>query len=529
MHPRPSTTLRLFGLITGVLFVFPGLYLVWRNLTLSADTLGLLTSSVTLGPLSRSLLLATVVSLSAAFIGTTLAWVSTRTDVPFRRLWRVVLPLPLVLPSFIGAAAFIRTLSTGGLASRLIATVGPEVGIEIRGLFGAWLVLTLVTYPYVYLPVAARLVRLPSALEESARLLGDDGITAFRRAVFPQLRASIGAGTLLVFLYTISDFGGVQLMRYDTLTRAIETNYLARPPVALTLSLFLLAVAAVVVLGERLISRGDVTAETARSQRPITYNLGKAKPLVTLWVCVVALIGVAAPVVALIDWAGDGVLRLAGSGRELTIDGTKLVEASWNTMESSLLAALVSVLVVIPIALLVARHNDPVGRASHGLVIATFAIPGILIALAMRFWTIRSGWAGDLLYDTKALLVFGYVVRFGSLAMGVTLLAVKAVPTRLHDVAGTLGASKWKRLLTVDLPLMAPGLAAAFGLVLLSAMKELPISLILAPLGYHTLTTRIFGSFEEAFIAEAGLMAILLVGLSAIASWVLVLRRAEHF
>ena len=143
-----------------------------------------------------------------------------------------MLPLPLVFPTFIGAAAFIRTLNPGGLASGLLAEIGIDATFELRGLFGAWLVLTLFTYPYVYLPVAARLRRLPGSLEESARVLGDSAPQAFRRIVMPQIAGSIAAGTLLVFLYAISDFGAVQLMRYDTLTRAIETNYLARPAVA---------------------------------------------------------------------------------------------------------------------------------------------------------------------------------------------------------------------------------------------------------------------------------------------------------
>tara|TARA_Y100001949_G_C15823510_1_gene258825 strand:- start:200 stop:589 length:390 start_codon:yes stop_codon:yes gene_type:complete len=127
-----------------------------------------------------------------------------------------------------------------------------------------------------------------------------------------------------------------------------------------------------------------------------------------------------------------------------------------------------------------------------------------------------------------ALLIFAYVVRFGSLAMGIAFVAVKAVPNRLHDVAATLGADKRRRFRSVDLPAMKPGLLAAGGLVVLSTMKELPISLIVAPIGFPTLTTRIFGSFEEAFVAEAGIMALVLVCASAFLSWFLVLRRADH-
>jgi iron(III) transport system permease protein len=183
---------------------------------------------------------------------------------------------------------------------------------------------------------------------------------------------------------------------------------------------------------------------------------------------------------------------------------------------------------VLPIALLVGRYRSRSGSFSHAIVIGSFALPGILNALALRFWTLRSGFAGDILADSKALLIFAYVVRSGSLAMGITVVAVQSVPDRFHDVGATLGAGRMRRFRTIDLPLMAPGLLAAVGLVLLSTMKELPISLLIAPIGYQTLTIRIYSSFEELFVAEAGIMAVVLVAMSGVLSWFLVLRRAEH-
>ena len=162
------------------------------------------------------------------------------------------------------------------------------------------------------------------------------------------------------------------------------------------------------------------------------------------------------------------------------------------------------------------------------MVISTFALPGILIALAARFWVLDApDVIFELLNDSHLLLVFGYVIRFAALAMGTTLIAVQAVPPRLRDAAHTLGASPRRRLRTVDVPVMAPGLFAAGGLVLLSTMKELPITLILAPIGFQTLSTKIFGSFSESFVAEAGLMAIVLVAISFVAAWFLIVRNHD--
>ena len=525
---RPSGApplLRVAGLALALGFAFPGVYLVYRNFAEGADPAGLLISDRTLGPLWRSVRLAVSVSGAALVLGTALAWLTTRTDLAWRRLWRVLLPLPLVFPTFVGAAAFIHTLNPGGLANDLLAGIGLDRTPELRGFYGAWLVLTLMTYPYVYLPVAARLRQLPGSLEESARVLGETALKVFGRICLPQIATAMGAGTLLVFLYTLSDFGAVQLMRYDTLTRAIATNQLANPPVALALSLLLLVLAALVVLAERRFSRSLPDAAGVQPSRPMVYSLGRWRVPALGFVAVSAGAGVGAPLVALVDWAARGLLRSATGGRSLTIDGAKVLEATTNTLGASLVAAVLSTAAVLPIALLVGRYRSRLGSFAHAVVVSTFALPGILIALSMRFWTLRSDLAFELLNDTMALLIFAYMVRFGSLAMGVTLVAVRSVPARLHDSARILGAGRLRRFFAVDLPMMGPGLLAGTGLVLLSVMKELPISLFVSPLGFFTLTTQIFGSFEEAFIAEAGIMAVVLVGLSFVLTWFLVIRR----
>lgn len=530
--PRRATgapiPLRLAGLLLGGLFAFPAAYLLWRNFTAGADPGGLLLSRQTMEPLSRTLQLAVLVSITTLLIGTALAWVTTRTDLPLAGLWRVLLPLPLVFPTFVGAAAMIRTVNPGGLLSDLANGLGIASTLQLRGLGGAWLVLTLFTYPYIYLPAAARFRQLPGSLEDSARVLGDGPWRTFWRICLPQASSAIAAGTVLVFLYTVSDFGAVVLLRYDTLTRAINTNQLANPPVALALSFILLVLAGGVVAVERWISARRRYEAPARAGKPIIYSLGRWRvpSLVAVIVWLIASFG--GPMASLIDWAATGLLRTRDGGRGLTIDREDVVEATLGSLQVGVLAAVAALLAVLPIAYLAGRYRSRIGGFASALVISTFAIPGLLIALSMRFWTGPPSWADDLFGGTMALLIFAYVVRFGSLAMGVTLVAVRSVPAQLSDAAATLGAGRWRRLATVDLPLMAPALSAGAGLVLLSVMKELPISLLISPLGYSNLAIRIFSSFEDAFVAEAGILALVLVTLSFVLSWFLVIRRADH-
>jgi iron(III) transport system permease protein len=123
--------------------------------------------------------------------------------------------------------------------------------------------------------------------------------------------------------------------------------------------------------------------------------------------------------------------------------------------------------------------------------------------------------------------VFAYVVHFGSQALRAAQVAVAAVPARLDDAARTLGAGRVRRLLTVELPLALPGLLAGGGLVLLSTMKELPATLLLAPPGFETLATKIWNATEDAFLADASLAALLLLLLSGVLTWLLVVRRGD--
>ena len=179
---------------------------------------------------------------------------------------------------------------------------------------------------------------------------------------------------------------------------------------------------------------------------------------------------------------------------------------------------------MLPIAYLIARHRSRAGGVANALVTAGFALPGLVIALALT----RVGINLPGLYQTFPLLILGYVVHFGAQSMRASNVAVASVPRRLDDAARMLGAGRWRRFRTVDLPLMVPGLAAGAGLVLLSTMKELPVTLLLAPLGFDTLATRAWAAIEDGFLAEAGLTSIVLVALSGVLTWLLVIRRAER-
>ncbi|MDP8959747.1 MAG: ABC transporter permease subunit [Actinomycetota bacterium] len=515
--------LTLLGLLVGAIYAAPFAYLVVRNLALGGELLASIRSPDALGPLANTLRLSIAVAGAAAVVGTGLAWLLVRTDLPLRRLWRALAPLPLVIPSFVAAAALLAAFAPGGLADRLLAALGLRGGLpHVDGFWGAFAVLTLLTYPYVYFPVVGRLMALNPSLEEGARLLGSRSGEVFRRVVLPQAADAIWAGSLLVFLYVVSDFGAVQLLRFDTLTRAIYSARLLDRPTSLALSLILAVVALIVVAAERMVTRRMPTVEVASPRPPVQVRLGGWVTPALLAVVLITGMALLAPVLVLGHWAWRG-----RGGAALLAQLGELAGPAANTLVVSVLTAVLAVVLVLPVAYLAGRAAGRMGRIgalAGAMVVAGFAIPGLVIALAIVFWALRAPVA---VYQTLPLLVLAYLVHFGAHAMEASRVAVAGLPGRMSDAARTLGATRARRLLRVELPLMVPGLLAGGGLVLLSVMKELPATLLLAPIGFQTLATKVWGAATEGFLAETGVASLVLVALSGVVTWWLVVRRAR--
>lgn len=510
--------------VVGLVFALPLAYLVVEAGTDVPQVWDVWTSATGAGPAVRSLVLATTVTASTAVLGTGLGWLVGRTDLPGARLWRLLLALPLVIPSFIGAFALQAAFAPGGLVDSVIP--GRTVGTRLEGFAGAWLVLTLFTYPYVLLPVVARLRRLPASQEESARLLGASPWRVFATVVLPQTRPAVWAGSLLVFLYTISDFGAVQLLRYDTFTRVIYASRLAQREVALSLSLLLALLAIAVVAAERAGVRRPAPSATAVGSRQLRVPLGRWRiPAVALTTATVA-VALLGPVTTLVYWAARGIIGDGGTGlADLVGD---LSGPATATVGVGLAGAGIAVVAVLPVAYLTVRYRSPAAGPSNALVVGGFALPGLVIALALVSLTPAGSSPLRAVWDrTVVVLLVAYLIHFGSQALRAAQVAVAGVPHKVGEAARTLGAGPFRRLTTIELPLMAPGLLAGGGLVLLSVMKELPATLLLAPPGFRTLATVIWNAAEGAFWSRAAVASLLLIAVSGVLTWMLVIRRAD--
>ena len=190
-------------------------------------------------------------------------------------------------------------------------------------------------------------------------------------------------------------------------------------------------------------------------------------------------------------------------------------------MAVSGLAAMATVVTALPIALLVVRYPGRISAFLERITYAGFALPGIVVALALVFFSINLAWP---LYQTLALLVFAYVVLFLPPAVGAARASLLQLSPRLEETARSLGKNSLYVFTTITLPLIRPGLLAGGALVFLITMKELPATLILAPIGFKTLATSTWSAASEAFFAQAAAPALLLILASSVPMAFLLLR-----
>lgn len=514
--------LGIAGGAVAALALLPLGYLLVRSSELGWDrVVDLATTDRTRGLLWRTGLLATTVTASAVAIAVPVAWLTVRTDLPLRRFWTIVTALPLAIPTYVGGYAFIGALGPRGILQGWLEPFGVESLPSFYGFPGAWLVLTLFTYPYVLLTVRSALRRLDPSLEEASRTLGRSRWSSFVRIVLPQLRPSIVAGALLVALYALSDFGAVSMLRFDSFTRSIFLQYRASldRSTAAVLGLVLVALTMAVLSGEAITRRSGgyhrLHSGGARVASPVPLGRWRWPALAFL----VLLVGLAlvVPMAVIATW----LLRGIEAGEPLRVTTTLV----GNSLRASAAGALATVLAAWPVAVLAARRGGWWARIVEGACWVGHSLPGVVVALSLVFFGARV--VPDL-YQTHWMLTLAYVVLFLPQALGAMRTSLMQINPRLEEASRLLGRGSISTLWSVVLPLARPGVLAGGALVFLTCMKELPATLLLAPTGYPTLATQVWSATSEAFFARAAAPALALVLLSSVPMAVLVLRDRDR-
>jgi iron(III) transport system permease protein len=467
--------------------------------------------------LARSILLSIAVSIGAVLIGGWLAWVEHRTKAP--RWWVVLTLLPLAMPSYLVAATVRSALSPGGWIGATLHTP------HMTGFAMATVVLTVITAPLCQLIIGSALQRSSAAEEEAARCLGASPAQVFRDVTLPRLRPAIGFSALIALLYTISDFGAVAVLDVPVLTwrlyLAVESQDIAQATVlgaATLLALLPLFAAARWLRGGTI----DPGAANIRPVKPTALSL-PARLLSGMVLTLVVGVGVAIPISTLALWVGDGLARGLSFVNPLGALTDTFLMATVGAILTTLLAAL-------PAWTVAERHRR--GKKSGWMedgVYLTSALPGILLALGLILAALRltahmpTGSYGVLL-GSGVLLLLGYSTRFVAEVFAPLRVAFSGLDPRQIESAAVLGAGPIKRLRTVILPAVSPGVVVGLLIGFNAIVKELPVTLLLGgATGLKTLSFRVWDRYNESLWHDAGVAGLLLVGL-ALASAVLTTR-----
>jgi iron(III) transport system permease protein len=495
--PRRPFLLLGAGLAT-IAVILPLVFLLVQAFQVGWQTLDpLLFRSLTAQLLWNTVSLAVVVMLICAVVGTVTAWFVERTQIPGRKIWAVLVVIPLGIPDFVTSFGW--------------RAIFPSFG----GFWAAVLVMSVAVYPLVYLPVAASLRNADPAQEEVARSLGLGRMKTFWRVTVGQARLAILGGAVLVGLVVLAEFGAFEILGFRTLTTEIYTEFTVgfSTPAACALSLILVVLGVAILAGESAVRGGGRGARigpgVARQLRPLP--LGRARVAVLAGVALLVGLALGVPVGA--------VIYLMVSGGSSTLPPASLIGAAGNTFLYSAGAGIVATVAALPIALLSVRYPRREVRLLERSNMLILGVPGLVIALAFTFFT--EHYLAGFLYQTPVLLVVTYAVMFFPLAVVSVRAAVARSPIGLEEVGHSLGVPRHTVFWRVTLPLIGPGLAAAFCLVFLESATELTATLVLHPTNVETLATQ-FWSYQSDFAySQAAPYAGVLMLIAAVPSYVL--------
>lgn len=479
--------------------------------------------------LTQTVLLLAGVGVLAAALGVGAAWLVTAYDFPGRGILSWALLLPLAVPTYIVAYAYLDILHPIGpvqdfIRSMLGYTSPRQFRLpDLRNLPGAIILLAFVLYPYVYLTTRSMFANQAAHMMEAARLLGHGPWSAFMRVALPMARPAIAIGLCLVLLETLNDIGASEFLGIQTLTVAIYTTWVTRSDLAGAAQIALLAlvfVMAFIALERHSRRRLRYTAgRRTRSVQPRRLH-GTARYLATGAGLLPVLIGFVVPASYLMALA----LERLGAG---LWPSASLLRAAWQTLYVSALATLIALGVGLAVAW--SRHimqrSSAWLRSVPRLATLGYALPGTVLAIGLLFplmaieqllSRLRMFFGMDplglVLLGTPFALALAYVIRFLTIPVGTVESGLERIPASLEQAARLLGENVNGTLRRVHLPLLRPALFASALLVFVDAMKELPATLLLRPMNFDTLATWLYGeaargTYEEGAIAALGIVA----------------------
>lgn len=515
----------------------PAIALVWVATAGSEGLWGHLIAYVLPAALRDTLTLLAGVALLTAAIGTGTAWLVTAHEFPGRKVFDWALLLPLAVPTYIIAYAYLDVLHPVGPVQTALREV---LGIDsprdfrlpdIRSMAGCIVLLGFVLYPYVYLTTRAVFLMQSGNLLDAARMLGTGRGAMFFRVALPLARPAVAIGVSLALLEALNDIGASEFLGVRTLTVSVYTTWVTRAdlPGAAQIALAMLAVVGGLVFLERWGRRHRRYAGGANHPRPASRRrlMGAGATLAIAACALPVAIGFLVPAIYLVE---QTVARIRFAGISPALAGE-----AFNTVTLSAVATVLAVSGALSVAYaarlgrgllpLFLLRTASLGYAVPGTVLAIGMLPiitGIEAAVDSVAIRVLGVSTGLFLLGSGAAVVYAYTIRFLTVSAGSIEAGFARVPRSMDAAARTLGHTATRTLLRVHLPLTRPAIAAGAALVFVDCMKELPATLLLRPLGFDTLATHLYGEAVRGTYEDAAIAALLIVAVGLIPVFFLV-------
>lgn len=496
------------------------------------DVAKILLEPETYKALKNSLIIAAGTTIGSTIVGTFFAWLVTRTDLPYKGFMKAMFLVPFMLPSFIGALAWKMLLSpnAGFINKFFIDNFGFDGPIfNIYSYLGICLVEVMYLFPFVFIQVCGALERMDPTLEESARISGAGLFTITRKITIPLVLPSILSGALLIMLYSMAHFGTVAVLGIENGIYNIPTLIYQRIHqsggsfdsirTGTVLATVLVITAALIIwLQGRILSKGHYQIIGGKSFRPMELKLRALR--VPLLILCLAYIGftIVLPTAVIFLVGGLKTYGLSFSLQNLSFDNYKFIlfdykvtkDAIWNSVTLGLSAAVITMFAGVMISYVIVKMKVQGKRILEFLGMLPFSVPGSVIALGVILaW---SGQFGINLYNTVWIILVAYIARYMAFSLKANSAALEQVHDSLVEAARSCGASMWQSLKDIVLPLVRPGMLAAFFLIFLPSLRELTVSIMLYSPTTRTIGVAIYTLNEDGeTVASAALAGIALI------------------
>ncbi|WP_324770540.1 iron ABC transporter permease [Pokkaliibacter plantistimulans] len=541
-HPpaTASQQVLLYALLLIILLlsVLPSLRLLWQALQgwqqgLDAPFIRMLRSAATWTALEHSLYTSLLGTALALLLGGLFALILTLTDVRGRSLWVFLFMLPMMIPPQVTALSW---LQLSGPASPLLNTLGiaPPLGSPqpLYSAEGVALLLGIQHAPLVFLALRTHLLAIPRELIEAARLSGAHQRRVLWDILLPLCRGGLWTGAAIAFVSCLGNFGIPAML-------GIPASYYVLPTLiyqkmasfgadmlsdVASLSVLIGVVALTGVALQNRIQRQQALPLLGMAGRALDFRLGRWRPWTELALALILLLILLLPLLALItsslvpalgvplNWHS---LTFAAYQEMLSHQGATL-RALGNSLLLSTVAALLLMLISLPLAYLLARRQSPLMHWLHAAIDVPYALPGVVLAIACILLFARPlPWLNISLYGSLGIILVAYLARFLAVSLKPVHSSMLQLDTALEEAAQLAGAGLLQRLFSIVLPLLAPSAFAGCLLVFLTAVNELTVSALLWSAGNETLGVLIFNLDESGDAVLASAVAVMIVALVA--------------